>query len=206
MLRGSYIQSRRAFLQGSFSDRGAAVFVTAAVLVALVAAWFNDGYLNADEHYQIIEFAQHKLGLQSSTALPWEFAAHMRPALQPWLAALSIRVHHQFGVISPFTIARSMRLLSAILGLWVSLELCARMLRDVSSRWVRQVALFLTFFLWIAPTAHARFSSENWGGLWFAAGLCLLWDAADETRDRLERPLTLGLATGIVWGVAFYCR
>src|SRR5690349_17655776 len=98
MVRGGSLQSRRALLQASFSEPGATIFVVAAVLVALVAAWFNDGYLNADEHYQIIEFAQYKLGLQSSAALAWEFPAHMRPALQPWLAALWIQMHHQLGV------------------------------------------------------------------------------------------------------------
>src|SRR5262245_57540371 len=130
----------------------------------------------------------------------------MRPALQPWLAALAIQAHHAAGVTSPFTIAWSLRALSAVLGLWVSLELCARLLRDVSSRWARQAGLFLAFFLWIVPTAHARFSSENWGGLWFAAGLCLLCDATDEWRVRRGRSWLLAAGTGVVWGIAFYCR
>jgi hypothetical protein len=204
-LRG-YLQSRREFLRASLPERLVGVFVVVAVAVALLAAWFNDGFLNADEHYQIIEFAQYKLGVQPSSALAWEFAAHMRPALQPWLAALVIRVHHQAGVVSPYTIAWSMRLMSAILGLWVSLELCVRSLDTVSSRWARQAALFLSFFFWIVPTVHARFSSENWGGLWFAAGLCLLWDASDERHRRAGRSLMLGLAAGAVWGIAFYSR
>jgi phosphatidylinositol glycan class B len=204
--RDGYFQSRRAFLGASLPAGWVGAFVAAAVLVAMLAAWFNDGFLNADEHYQILEFAQYKLGLQSPAALAWEFAEHMRPALQPWLAALAIRAHHQLGVISPFTIAWSLRVLSAVLGLWVSLELCARVLPRVSSRWARQAALFLSFFLWIVPTAHARFSSENWGGLWFAAGLCLALDAADERSRQRRHSLVLGVATGVVWGIAFYCR
>jgi GPI mannosyltransferase 3 len=205
MLRG-YVHTRRAFLQTSLPARGVGVFVAGAVVVALLAAWFNDGFLNADEHYQIIEFAQYKLGVQPSSALAWEFSAHMRPALLPWLAAMVINAHHQLGVMSPFTIARPLRLLSAVLALWVSLELCVRMLPDVASRWARQAALFLSFFLWIVPTVHARFSTENWGGLWFAAGLCLLWDATDERHPRPQRSLMLAAAAGAVWGVAFYSR
>jgi GPI mannosyltransferase 3 len=182
------------------------LFVVAAVLVALLAAWFNDGFLNADEHYQIMEFAQYKVGAQSPDALAWEFSAHMRPALQPWLAAMAIRAHHQLGLVSPFTIALSLRVLSAVLGLWVSLELCVRMLRPVRSRWARQAALFFSFFFWIVPTVHARFSSENWGGLWFAIGLCLLCDATEEERMRSGRSLMFAVGAGIVWGIAFYCR
>lgn len=35
---------------------------TAAVVVYLITAWNSTGFHNADEHYQIIEFAQWKLG------------------------------------------------------------------------------------------------------------------------------------------------
>ena len=48
------------------------LFVAAAIGIHLVAAWCNGGFLNADEHYQIIEFAQYKLGRQSAAGLALE--------------------------------------------------------------------------------------------------------------------------------------
>src|SRR6516165_10768535 len=108
-------------------------FLAAALGVHLIAAWYNGGFLNADEHYQIIEFAQYKLGRQPPSALAWEFGATMRPALQPWLAAGAIRLGEAVGVSSPFAIAFALRIVSTLLALWVSLELCARTLRTVTS-------------------------------------------------------------------------
>ncbi len=205
-MRASVLRSRWTFLSDTWGIRGAWLFTAAVVATHAAAAWFNAGFLSADEHYQIIEFAQYKLGRQSVAALAWEFGERMRPALQPWLAAVAIRLHHAAGVMSPFLIAFSLRLLSTTLGAIVALEVCLRCLRKVESRLLRQSAVFLTFFLWMAPTAHGRFSSENWSGMWLAAGLCLLVDALDASSIDRRRSWLLGFAAGAAWGFAFYFR
>jgi len=172
----------------------------------VVAAWCNVGFVNADEHYQILEFAQYKLGYQSADALAWEFAMRMRPTLQPWLAAGAIRAHHLAGVTSPFAIAFSLRLVSALLAIIVSFELCGRCLPAITSRGGKLAALFLSFFLWGVPTAHGRFSSENWGGIWLAAGLCLFIDALNAEPRSPAPARRLAGAAGLLWAIAFYCR
>jgi len=203
---GSTIRSRWTFLTSIWGETGARLFAGAVVASHVVAAWFNAGYLSADEHYQIIEFAQYKLGRQSVSALAWEFSEQMRPALQPWLASIAIRVHDLLGATSPFTIAFSLRLLSAILAAIAALEVCVRCLRPVRSRVLRQAAVFIALLLWIAPTAHARFSSENWGGLWLAAAVCLVIDAVDEWPADRRRSMLSAAAAGAAWGLAFYFR
>ena len=149
------------------------------LLVILVTAWHSETFFHPDEHYQILEFAQYTLGYQSASSLAWEFAMHMRPTLQPWLAAAAIHSLHLAGVTSPFAIAFSLRLVSALLAMVVSLELCARCLPAMTSRGAKQAALFLSFFVWLVPTAHGRFSSENWAGIGLAAGICFVLDALD---------------------------
>jgi GPI mannosyltransferase 3 len=203
---GDVIRSRWTFLTSIWGEAGARMFAVAVVATHLVAAWFNAGYLSADEHYQIIEFAQYKLGRQSVSALAWEFTEQMRPALQPWLASIAIRVHELLGATSPFTIAFSLRLLSSIVAAVVALEVCVRCLRPVRSRVLRQAAVFLALLLWIAPTAHARFSSENWGGTWLAAGVCLVIDAVDAWPADRRRSILSAAAAGAAWSLAFYCR
>lgn len=185
---------------------GARVFTAAVLAAHVAAAWFNTGFLSADEHYQIIEFAQFKLGRQSAAALAWEFPERMRSALQPWLAALVIRGDHALGLTSPFPVAFSLRLLSTVAAMIVTLEVCIRCLRPVSSRILRQAAIFLAFFLWIAPTAHARFSSENWGGMWLAIGVCLALDALDASRANRRSSTLLAAVAGAAWGFAFFFR
>src|SRR5437870_1755279 len=182
------------------------LFVAAAIGIHLVAAWCNGGFLNSDERYQIIEFAQYKLGRQSPAGLAWEFTATMRPALQPWMAAGAIRLSEAVGVRSPFIIAFALRVASTLLAVWVSLELWARTSRAVTSPALKLFALGVSLFFWITPTAHGRFSSENWGAALLVAGLCLMIDAADAWSTRRTRAVVVAICAGLAWSAAFYCR
>ena len=200
------MRSRLDFLRTVFPGYQAAVFVIAAIGAHATAAWFNGGFLNADEHYQIVEFAQYKLGYQSAAALAWEFPARMRPALQPWLAAGLIDFCRAVGIASPFLMAFALRMLSTLLALWMSWELCLRCLRPIDARWIKAIGLSLSFLFWITPTAHGRFCSENWGGALLAGGVCLMLDAAEAWPARHVRALVLAACAGLVWSAAFYCR
>jgi phosphatidylinositol glycan class B len=182
------------------------LFVAAAVVVHLIAAWCNGGFLTADEHYQIIEFAQYKLGRQAPSGLAWEFAETMRPGLQPWMAAGAIRLAAAIGIASPFVIALALRILSTMLALWMSFELCARTCRAIENRALKLLSLWVAFFFWLMPTIRGRFSSENWGTALLAAGLCLTLDAADAWPARRTRGVLLAVGAGLVWSAAFYCR
>jgi phosphatidylinositol glycan class B len=182
------------------------LFLAAAVTVHLIAAWCNGGFLSWDEHYQIMEFAQYKLGRQSPAGLAWEFAETMRPALQPWIAAGAIRLGDAIGVASPFAIAFVLRAMSTLLALWMSFELCARTCRAIENRALKLLALWVAFFFWLMPTVHGRFSSENWGAALLVAGLCLLMDAAEAWPARRTRGVLLAVGAGLAWSAAFYCR
>jgi phosphatidylinositol glycan class B len=200
------MRSRLDFLRTIFPGYQAGVFVTGVIAVHFVAAWFNGGFLHSDEHYQIIEFAQYKLGHQPASALAWEFPARMRPALQPWIAAGIIRLGHAIGIASPFLIALALRVLSTLLALWASWELCQRCLRRIDARWIKAIALGVSFLFWLTPTAHGRFGSENWGGALFVGGVCLMLDAAEAWPVRHANAAVLAVCTGLVWSAAFYCR
>jgi len=53
------------------------------VIIYSITAYFSVGYYYFDEHYQILEFANIKLGLTETESLPWEYAAKIRPSIQP---------------------------------------------------------------------------------------------------------------------------
>jgi phosphatidylinositol glycan class B len=198
----SALDSLRAQLPGFRLE----LFVAAAVSVHLIAAWCNGGFLTPDEHYQIIEFAQYKLHRQSPAGLAWEFAETMRPALQPWMAAAAIRLGDAIGIASPFVIALALRVASTLFALWVSFELCARTCRAVANRALKLLALWVAFFFWLVPTAHGRFSSENWGAALLVAGLCLMIDADEVWLAQGTRGVLLAAGAGLAWSAAFYCR
>ena len=52
----------------------------------LTAVYFNVGFMSPDEHYQISEFADYKLGVTPKEDLHWEFHGQVRPAIQPAIA------------------------------------------------------------------------------------------------------------------------
>lgn len=162
----------------------------AAVVVHLITAWFSTGYYAADEHYQIIEFAQARMGEFPKDQLAWEYADRLRSGLLPTLCVAVFKTAGAAGASSPFLLAFLLRALTAIVAM-------AIVKRFVGSAWhlvkepLRPAFLFLSFFIWFLPFQHVRFSSETWAGLllllgiaellrspqgrwsWTVAGLCL---------------------------------
>jgi phosphatidylinositol glycan class B len=216
-MRLASLATLRTCLPGTRVSR----LVAAAVGIHVLTAWFNGGYLHPDEHWQILEFAWHRLGHEPATVLPWEFAEQMRPALQPWLAAGVITAMQWAGVFTPLLAAFLLRLASALLGLWVSLWLCAFVLPSIRQQQYRRMAFYGTLFLWTAPFLHARFSAEGWGGALTFGGLTLLLAAdAAYSRDgrepggslpvrlppRAGTAVALAACAGFAWGLAFFCR
>jgi phosphatidylinositol glycan class B len=59
-------------------------------------------------------------------------------------------------------------------------------------------------FLWFLPYTHGRFASENWGGLLFYAGLCLVVSDFERRVDRTS--VVNGALAALLWSAAFYCR
>lgn len=180
--------------------------VVIALVLQVLTAWFNAGHLSPDEHWQILEFAWYKLGHAPASSLPWEFAARMRPGLQPWLAAGVIAALERLGAFTPFVATFVLRLASGLLGLWAALALCARCLPEIRRPSLRQLALLGTLFLWAAPFLRGRFASETWSGALAIAGICLALDGVAAWTGRRGRSLVLSAAAGCVWALAFYCR
>ena len=198
--------------------RRAAWLVAGGLAVVVASAWFNRGFLSYDEHFQILEFAWYKLGRAPAETLAWEFREQMRPGLQPLMAVWAARGVEAIGVSSPFVLAFLLRLASGLLGVWVSLAVATRVLPEIRSERLKVVLVAGSMFLWFLPFAHVRFSADNWGGLLFFAGLCLLLDAVGEAgadaratwrwggRPGPPGSVAAAAAAGLLWGFAFYFR
>ena len=91
-----------------------------AFILHLCAVTWSVGYYHTDEHFQILEFLNFKLGRSSSPELAVEFGARIRPWLQPGLDYLVARGLTRVGVSNPFDWAWVFRLISGFLG-WLSL-------------------------------------------------------------------------------------
>lgn len=149
-----------------------------ALLIFVLTAIFSIGHNKSDEHYQILEFAQYKMGKISAEELPWEFKENMRPTVQPWIVVGMVSMLQSVQITNPFFITLLFRLMTALL-LWLIMvkfnrELCKIYFKDKT--WL---ILFCacTFFLWYVPFNSVRFSSESYATIFLLSGLyCLFKD------------------------------
>ncbi|MEW5993122.1 MAG: hypothetical protein AB1744_01840 [Candidatus Zixiibacteriota bacterium] len=148
------------------------VYIVSAA-VFLIAAVFSVGYQHFDEHFQIMEFAGLKLGMTEQGNLPWEYREQIRPAIQPAIAVLVHSAVSAVGINSPFTVATTLRILSAALS-FLSVHLLYRAYhREIGDPVLRRWFLLLSFLLWFALYNNVRFSSENWSGTVFLIAFAL---------------------------------
>tara|TARA_R110002051_G_scaffold234056_5_gene295613 strand:- start:5253 stop:6740 length:1488 start_codon:yes stop_codon:yes gene_type:complete len=146
-----------------------------AFLVFFITAIYSIGHYKSDEHYQILEFAQYKLGQIDAEDLPWEFDAKMRPTIQPWFVVGIVWFFNKIQIANPFTITIFLRIMTAFL-LWLT---TVKLNKVVVARFFteqRWAILFscCSFFLWYVPFISVRFSSESYAAIFLLSALYLI--------------------------------
>jgi GPI mannosyltransferase 3 len=172
-------------------------------LVYLIAAIFSVGYCHSDEHFQILEFCNYKLGHSPAADLPWEFPAGIRPALQPAIALLIFKGLSLINIHNHFTYALILRILSAVFSWFIVSKTCLLLLKDFSSDLGRKSLLCMSFFMWFVPFLSVRFSSENYSALSFLTAIYLIVRHQNDIPDKKVFPLAL---SGLLLGFSFFFR
>jgi len=189
-------------LNNSEPSRFHRLVLLAALLIHVVTAWQSTGYSSADEHFQIIAFAQTKLGELPVEHLPWEYDAGIRSSLQPWIAVQVFHAAQLVGITDPFNRTFLLRLLTAALAL-LAVRGFVRATLDQVPVCLKKPFILLSYFLWFLPFLHVRFASESWAGTFLLFGLTSLFRITAERETR--RPWDL-LWAGIAFGIALLCR
>lgn len=145
------------------------------LLVHLIAAYFSVGYHHPDEHFQIIEFANYKLGKTAYEFLPWEYAAAIRPGLQPFLAWLLLKPYYALGFTNPYHFTFILRLISGLLALLTAWQFHKSIAPQIKKEFYQKLHLVLSILGWGLVYLHVRFSSENWSAMAMAWAIMLLW-------------------------------
>lgn len=179
------------------SDHALRVFQKRVLVVAVVlhaiAAWFSSGYYADDEHYQVVAFAQQRMGELPKHELPWEYEAHIRSALLPSVAYVAIRACRAWLSTDPFIIAFLLRAITAVCAVFVVRRFIAAALPMVRIEHQR-LFVALSWFLWFLPYQHVRFASETWSGLLFVLGLSTVLSRSGSARSMLTVGLCFGLS------------
>ena len=181
----------------------------AGLLLHFSAAWFSEGFLHPDEHFQILEFANYAVGKSPASDLPWEFRSAMRPSLQPLLAAAAYRVTASAGIANPFFTVFILRLFTAMAAWLLTLALCVAGFRWLKHGFLKKIMFLFSCFFFYLPCLHCRFTSENLSGIIFFTGLLVIpfHDFADRNDGAPPRQKSKAfIAAGLLMGLAFFLR
>jgi phosphatidylinositol glycan class B len=174
------------------------VLLVIAFGVYLITAINSKGYFHYDEHYQIIEFANLKLGVNSPSDLAWEYKAQIRPAIQPTICVALFKLLHVTGITDAYTLALSLRLLSLLLSL-TAISFFVRSSLPLVEPGNRKFFILLSYLLWFLPFLNVRFSSESWSGTLFLLAVALLQLNVSKRKSRF-------ILAGLILGLSFLCR
>jgi phosphatidylinositol glycan class B len=172
------------------------------LLLQVITAWFSVGYNYPDEHFQVFEFCNYKLGFSPASALPWEYTAQIRSAMQPFMVYCVARVLLAINLYNPFSLAFLFRLAMGLLTWAVTNRLARQLLPEFITDKGKKLFIWCAYLLWFVPYVGVRFSAENFAGLLFMLSLSYLLDTADTTR---KQGLKWAFA-GLLLGLALYMR
>lgn len=169
-----------------------------AALFYLLVAYQSSGFHNLDEHYQIIEFANYKLGILNQSGLAWEFNAQIRPTLQPTLCFLIFKAAYLLGITDVYTLAFLLRAITGLLAVFVIHKFIVSSNFQVDKKYHWPYAI-MSYFLWFLPYVNVRFSSEAWSGLLFLLSLAIIQNVLNKSQRK-------NILLGVVFGIAILFR
>lgn len=167
-------------------------------VIYLTTAVNSLGYYHYDEHYQIIEFAESKAGMNSTSDLAWEYNARIRPAFQPAVCFSVFTLLRGIGITDPYYLSFALRLLTVALSLTAIYAFSCAMLPYIYAE-NKKTYIILSYFLWFLPFLNVRFSSETWSGLFLLLGLSFY---RSDSIKKAYRPWL----SGWMLGLSFICR
>lgn len=167
-------------------------------LLYVITAYNSMGMYYADEHFQIVEFANYRLGVNSLNDMAWEYDAKIRPSIQPVVCYFLIKLFGFFSIKNPYTISFGFRLLTGFLSLMAIVYFIKKTEFQFTKKKDKLLYYLISCFLCFLAFLNVRFSSEAWSSLFmvFAVGLIL---------SNKEKNLNLYFI-GLLFGFAFLFR
>lgn len=146
-----------------------------AILVYFIASFFSEGFHHFDEHFQLIEFANYKLGYIDASELSWEFHHRIRPTFQPGIIFIFYKIYHFIGFDDPFIFTFFLRLFASFLSLTGVYLFYNAFKNNIQNTSLRLWFLVLSLFTWFILYNHVRFSSESLSASLFLIGFSLIF-------------------------------
>ena len=186
-----------------FTGRKKYFILAIVVIVFFITAYNSHGFYHPDEHYQILEFANAKLGLQSTETLAWEYRDQIRPTLQPLVCYFVFKILYVLNIVNPYNQAFCLRLLTALFA-FIAIHFFVRNTKHLfENKAIQNGYSLLSYFLWFIPFLNVRFSSETWSGLFFLLALAFVLKKSSKKSSLFSTGILLGLSFLFRFQIAF---
>jgi phosphatidylinositol glycan class B len=170
-----------------------------AFIFFVFTAFMSAGFFHEDEHFQLVEYANFKMGNIPAEELPWEYEEQMRPTFQVAIVYSVFSALQSLHLLDPFNAATILRLIAAMLSFIALYSFFQKYKSELSNQSSVKWFLWLSFFLWYVPFISVRFSSES-----FATSFMLL--AISNYSVSTNKRSVKFLLVGIFMGLSFICR
>ncbi len=190
-------------MTSNINNRHHNIISYAGLIIFIITAIFSSGYNHFDEHFQILEFCNYKLGKVGTSSLPWEFHEKLRPGIQPFIAYLFAKALFAFNLYNPFKLALLLRLFMALLS-WIAVRKTILVFQpDFNNSKIKSLYILAAYLLWFVPYIAVRFSAENFSCilLFLAISAIYPYIKAENTM-----PISKLLICGFLLGFAFFSR
>jgi GPI mannosyltransferase 3 len=178
-------------------------FYVGGLIAFILAAWFTVGFHYPDEHFQVLEFCNYKLGLSAAADLPWEFKAQSRSTLLPCIVYAIAKPMLALGIYNPFLMAFVLRLMMALASWLVIQQSTRKLLPTLQTEQGKIFFVCASFLFWFVPYLSVRFTGENISGLLLTLAALMLLNISDLPESAKTRN---SLLSGLFLGLAVFCR
>jgi phosphatidylinositol glycan class B len=177
-----------------------AVFYILGLPLIIICAWFSTGHLYPDEHFQILEFCNYKMGKSPADELPWEFQDRMRSGILPGFAYMLGTLMEWYHIYNPFILNFFLRLIMGLLSWVIICRNCLVLQLNFDTDRGKKLFLLLSMFLWFVPILCVHFTSEQMSGSIFLLGFYLI------LRPNKAHPNLPFFVAGFLFGLSFIVR
>jgi len=171
------------------------------LLILVLTALTAIGTYHPDQHFAVIEFGLYLMGRPNGAFRMWEVEAQLLPSLKMYGFAGYMKLMEALSITDRYAMLAILRVIVSLLNLSVFAGI---ILYNVppEKKTALHSALFLLCFSWCFPYIRTAYSAELLSYTRFFGG-CLFYQVR---KDRgLARPWDY-LLTGVLFGLAFYCR
>tara|TARA_R110002072_G_scaffold1989_2_gene16378 strand:- start:91859 stop:93292 length:1434 start_codon:yes stop_codon:yes gene_type:complete len=172
------------------------------LVLHVLAAIFSTGFQHFDEHFQIFEFLNLKLGNIPASNLPWEYREQIRPWFQVFCYYLFYKPFQLIGIENPFFFAFLFRLVTSLFGLYSLTKLWPLIQKWIKSEQVQLITWGVLNLSWFVPYIQVRTNSESFGISFFLWGISVFLLALDKE----NRFIRNGLWAGLLFGFTYLSR